>query len=110
MRSWFTFGFLDLNGGPESFVAGKTVHIAPVLAGCFHIDNSGYGHPVGFLGIVEMNGGVVNLATHGLEPQVAQTGIHGSDQLDYGAGLRLDPDGSREWDGIIFAAKLHGRG
>src|SRR5229473_2532713 len=110
MRSWFTLSLLDLNSGLKSFVTCKAVNIAPVLAGCFHIDNRGYGHPVGLLRIVEIDRRIVNLAVHALQAKIGEAGIHGSDQLDYGAGLRLDPDRPRKWDGIISASKLHGCG
>src|SRR5580704_1288661 len=110
MRSWFALDFLDLNGGLESLVTCKAVNITPVLAGRLHIDNRGDRHPVRFFGIAEMNSGVVDLAAHGLEPNVAQGGFHGNDQLDDGAGLRLDPDSSGKRDGVVFAAKLHSYG
>ena len=86
------------------------MNIAAVVAECFHIDYRGYGHPVGLLEFAEIDRGIVNLAAHGLEPQVAQAGFHGSHQLSNVAGLWLDPDCSRKRDGIIFASELHGGG
>src|SRR2546422_2178371 len=62
---------------PRSTLFPYTTLFRSMLAGRFNIDDGGYGHPIGFVGIMKMHGGVMNFTAHAVKTQIAQAGIHG---------------------------------
>src|SRR2546429_177645 len=93
-NSWFGLQILHADGRAESLVTGKTVNIAPVLPRRFDVDDSGNGHPIRFIGIVETHQGIVDFAAHARESEVAETGIERGHHLLDRSALGLDPKAS----------------
>ena len=76
----------------------------------FDIDDGGGGHPIGFVGIMELHDGVMDFAAKVVEAKIVETGFEGGDEFDNGAGFAFDPDvsGERKW--IIATTQLNGSG